>query len=1012
LVEYDTDGFVEKNRDELPREATDLLLSSSSEFVKELASIISSAAAPEAAKSSSARAVRKKSVTVGAHFSKQLTELRAKIDLTSPHYVRCLKPNGLLVPDHFDPLMIVEQLRCAGVVEAVRVSRVGYPQRYNHSQFVARYRTLGLDAMKKAGRKLKPVEALVNAIGTKMAAMKAQAQSDSSEHKSFADSLDLLEVGIQVGKTKVFLRRKAFDVLERMRKDYMATAAIKIQATGRGYIEFRMYKETKAATLILQCWCRISLARQTVQARREFINSQRIQSARRGYVARRSFLCALAISRWCQRLHRGAIGRARYHQLNQVRKATVIASYWRGLPHRRRYNNLKSSVLIVQCAVRCRISRSMLKELRVDAKSLQNVAQERDKMREKMEEMRLELERTKLAQKVAEEAAKLRELSSASSESVFVDLQAEISSLNDQLLEVKGLLEEETQRSSQAMAVVESKQYELASLLATREEIQNDLQSARSLIEAKDNELITLRESLAQQESPSSDSQLEEVQQKLNKAKEECSRKDDEIRILRSQLEAAQTKMPPECPQNDEQTEKTVPLAQYEMLKKEVDSMKQQLKEAKKNDVVEYTSLSQAAETQQPKDENERLHRELKQQATLLNANSNEKNSISNPDTDARDRKEQAKLKREILKLKEANKTILDTAEEQYAALMGLEKENAKLRKDMASLQEASSSSESSSYLQLKRQLDEANKSLETERARAKKDTNFALNGHSLGHQSISEEEPTDDVKTLQFEIERLRIELDAVTDKKNGEVVEPKDDIAEKYDEVKRLMKEGMNKDMRIKELESRVQKQEEELKAMQDDDLTFGVRHEEEETDIATAANEGLRSLNEELAKELGMYKQQAVEAVENLIEERKRSEMELKAFSVALKGVDDLRNAAEQMSRELHFIKKNGYVPPSGLSGEDTSESVRNAMSAIESMAVASQSIDHPSLPENNVPTQQRGFNLWSVMNAVVSPTMLAEEVEPSHGEKKGHKKSSKDKKRRKKRSTEGSIISSFF
>lgn len=107
MVEYDTDGFVEKNRDELPRETTDLLLSSSSEFVRDLASIISSAAAPEAAKS--ARTGPKKSVTVGGHFSKQLTELRAKIDLTSPHYVRCLKPNGLLVPDHFDPLMIVEQ---------------------------------------------------------------------------------------------------------------------------------------------------------------------------------------------------------------------------------------------------------------------------------------------------------------------------------------------------------------------------------------------------------------------------------------------------------------------------------------------------------------------------------------------------------------------------------------------------------------------------------------------------------------------------------------------------------------------------------------------------------------------------------------------------------------------------------------------------------------------------------------------------------------------------------------
>ena len=34
------------------------------------------------------------------------------------------------------------QLRCAGVLEAVRVSRLGYPQRYDHASFVSRYKLL------------------------------------------------------------------------------------------------------------------------------------------------------------------------------------------------------------------------------------------------------------------------------------------------------------------------------------------------------------------------------------------------------------------------------------------------------------------------------------------------------------------------------------------------------------------------------------------------------------------------------------------------------------------------------------------------------------------------------------------------------------------------------------------------------------------------------------------------------------------------------------------------------
>ena len=56
-----------------------------------------------------------------------------------PHYVRCLKPNDSLEPDNFDPSNIVEQLRYCGVLEAVRVSRAGYPTRYPHEVFMTRY---------------------------------------------------------------------------------------------------------------------------------------------------------------------------------------------------------------------------------------------------------------------------------------------------------------------------------------------------------------------------------------------------------------------------------------------------------------------------------------------------------------------------------------------------------------------------------------------------------------------------------------------------------------------------------------------------------------------------------------------------------------------------------------------------------------------------------------------------------------------------------------------------------
>ena len=39
----------------------------------------------------------------------------------------------------FDPSIIADQLRCAGVIETVPVSRVVFPKRYQHDLFLSRY---------------------------------------------------------------------------------------------------------------------------------------------------------------------------------------------------------------------------------------------------------------------------------------------------------------------------------------------------------------------------------------------------------------------------------------------------------------------------------------------------------------------------------------------------------------------------------------------------------------------------------------------------------------------------------------------------------------------------------------------------------------------------------------------------------------------------------------------------------------------------------------------------------
>jgi myosin-5 len=135
LVEYTAQSWIEKNKDQLPAASSDLLHSSSFGLLTELHRFVRSE------ERGGRGTVATKSVS--SQFSSQLRVLRSRIDETVPHYIRCLKPNDDLAPDYFEPKNVVEQLRCGGVLEAVRVSRAGYPTRYPHEAFLARYQILG-----------------------------------------------------------------------------------------------------------------------------------------------------------------------------------------------------------------------------------------------------------------------------------------------------------------------------------------------------------------------------------------------------------------------------------------------------------------------------------------------------------------------------------------------------------------------------------------------------------------------------------------------------------------------------------------------------------------------------------------------------------------------------------------------------------------------------------------------------------------------------------------------------
>lgn len=62
-----------------------------------------------------------------------------KLEDTAPHFIRCIKPNSKQLPGLYEENHVLQQLRCCGVLEIVRISGSGYPTRLTHQELAVRY---------------------------------------------------------------------------------------------------------------------------------------------------------------------------------------------------------------------------------------------------------------------------------------------------------------------------------------------------------------------------------------------------------------------------------------------------------------------------------------------------------------------------------------------------------------------------------------------------------------------------------------------------------------------------------------------------------------------------------------------------------------------------------------------------------------------------------------------------------------------------------------------------------
>merc|ERR1719382_326326 len=72
---------------------------------------------------------KKKKTSVCTFFKQQLINLMTTLNVTEPYFCRAMKPNWNKSAKEWDNVLVEDQLRSGGLIEALRVLKLGYPTR-------------------------------------------------------------------------------------------------------------------------------------------------------------------------------------------------------------------------------------------------------------------------------------------------------------------------------------------------------------------------------------------------------------------------------------------------------------------------------------------------------------------------------------------------------------------------------------------------------------------------------------------------------------------------------------------------------------------------------------------------------------------------------------------------------------------------------------------------------------------------------------------------------------------
>ncbi|KAF2658966.1 hypothetical protein K491DRAFT_712984 [Lophiostoma macrostomum CBS 122681] len=362
-VTYESDGFIEKNRDTVPDEHMEVLKASSNKFLSQVLEVASqirdketaatASAKPGAAISAGRRIAVNRKPTLGGIFKSSLIELMSTINSTDVHYIRCIKPNEAKQAWKFEGPMVLSQLRACGVLETVRISCAGYPTRWTYEEFALRYYML-----------------VPSASWTPEIRDMAKAILDKALGSGKNNGTDKYQMGL----TKIFFRAGMLAFLENLRTARLNGAAIMIQKNLRCKYYRRVYLETRASIIALQSLARGYLTRERAEEARQVKAATTIQRVWRGSKDRKRFLMVRRSVILFEAAAKGFLCRKNILDTRLGNAARIIQRNWRQQRSLRAWRQYRKKIVIIQSLWRGKRARRDYKGLRAEARDLKNIS--------------------------------------------------------------------------------------------------------------------------------------------------------------------------------------------------------------------------------------------------------------------------------------------------------------------------------------------------------------------------------------------------------------------------------------------------------------------------------------------------------------------------------------------------------------------------------------------------------------------------------------------------------------